>query len=59
MGQAKRKYDVPTERLLDHSVDVDQALPVSEVWQTVGADDAVELRVRLRLDLGILGYGEE
>ena len=47
---------VPSHGLLDNGVDIGQRVSVAEVWQTVRADDCVELSVGFSENFGVEHY---
>lgn len=59
MRNSERDDREPSEELLANSVDVGKRSTVFVAGQTVTANDAVDLRVRLLLNLGIECRGKE
>ena len=56
MWDTQRKGRVPSHGLLDDSVDVRERVLVAEVWQTVRADDCVELGMGFSEHFGVKCY---
>lgn len=59
MRQAHRCDWMPPKDLLHDGVDVPQLLAVLKAGEPIGADDAVDFLLRLALDVGVEGHGEE